>query len=621
MSHQIVECVPNFSEGRDPAKIRQITDAIEAVPGVRLLSVEIGADTNRSVVTFVGAPEAVLEGAFRGISKAAQVIDMSQHKGAHPRMGATDVCPFVPVEGVSMQDCVALARRLGERVGEELAIPVYLYEAAASSPARRNLADVRKGEYEGLSRKLADPEWKPDFGPAQMNVKSGATVIGAREFLIAYNITLNTTDKQLATEIAFELREKGRVARVGNTKPFYFKGRKLAYAEGSFPCGTCGFVAKTYGEVRQHCRDTHDYDLDALLRANDLDPENVIGQSVYRPGIFKACKAIGWYVDEYKRAQISINLTNYKTTPAHLVLEEARKLASERGIVVTGSEVVGLIPYPALLESGRFYLKKLGKPAGIPNPDVLRTAVFSMGLADVSPFEISKKALGMPEFPANALATMRVCDFADEVSRDTPAPGGGSIAALAGALGAALASMVANLTYGKEGTEIKDPDLARIAERSQSLKDALIRAIDDDTNAFNAYMEARRLPQATPEQKAARLQKMQDGLKIAVEVPWTTAQLSFEAMKVAREVASIGNPNSITDGAVGVAMAFAGLRGGIWNVLINLKDIKDSAYVQGMTRRCEDLLQRGRELQDESVRYVDGRLMQMIDRIGPASGI
>jgi glutamate formiminotransferase/formiminotetrahydrofolate cyclodeaminase len=619
-AESVVECVPNFSEGRDPEKIRAITDAIQAVPGVQLLGVEPGADTNRTVVTFVGAPEPVLEAAFRAIETAARVIDMAKHQGAHPRMGATDVCPFVPVEGITMEECAALARRLGERVGRELSIPVYLYEAAAASPTRRNLADIRKGEYEALPKKLVDPAWKPDFGPAEFKPKHGATVIGAREFLIAYNVNLNSTDKNHATEIAFDLRERGRVARTGNTEPFYFRGTPLLYAAGAYPCGSCTaapigthFVGKTFEEVAAHCASAHSYDLGALLRMNGIDPANgVDGQKVYRPGRFVECKAIGWYVDDYKRAQISINLTNYKKTNLHHVYDEARRLATERGLVVTGSEIVGVVPFQALLEAGRHYLLRQGKSLGVPVRDILQVAAMSLGLSDVAPFELEKKVLGMPTIAEKALVNLKVVDFTDEVSRDTPAPGGGSIAALAGALGAALTSMVATLTRGKEGTESRDDALARIAEASQRVKDGLIRAVDDDTNAFNAFMDARRLPQSTPEEKAERQRKMQEGLKIAIDVPWRTAELSFETMQLAQEVSGIGNPNSLTDAAVGVQMGFAGVRGGLWNVTINLKDVTDAAFVATMQQRCADLLAKAETLLSESARGMDARLDAMV---------
>ena len=368
-----------------------------------------GADTNRTVVTFVGDADAVAEGAFQAIAKAAQVIDMSQHHGAHPRMGATDVCPFIPIAGVTMDDCAALARTVGERVGRELEIPVYLYEAAATRPERKNLAAIRRGEYEGLAEKLRDPDWAPDFGPARFNPKAGATVIGAREFLIAYNVTLNTRDKALATDIAFELREKGRVARGATPSSNYSRGRILTYRENAYPCGNCDFVGGTFAETVGHCREAHGYDLENLLRLNDIDPSHLLeGRKVYRAGKFTHCKAIGWYVDEYKRAQISINLTNYKITPPHLVLEEARRLAVQRGLVVTGSEVVGLIPYPALLEAGRYYLKAQGKSPFVPIPDILQAAVFSMGLSDIAPFDLAKKVIGLPREFANGLAAMTV---------------------------------------------------------------------------------------------------------------------------------------------------------------------------------------------------------------------
>lgn len=609
---RIVECVPNFSEGRDAGKLKQLTSAIEAVSGVQLLNVEPGADTHRTVVTFVGEPEAVLEGAFQGIARAAQLIDMSTHRGAHPRMGATDVCPFVPVEGVTMAECVALARRLGERVGKELGIPVFLYEEAASSPARRNLADVRKGEYEGLAKKLADPAWKPDFGPAAFLAKSGATAIGAREFLIAWNLNLNSTDKNHAAELAYELRERGRVARTGNTTPFYYRGKELKYAAGAWPCGSCGFVGETYAQTKSHCAGAHGYELDALLLQAGLDLAALEGQKVYRPGRFKHCKAIGWYVEDYRRAQVSINMTNYKVTPLHVVYDEAQKLAQERGLLITGSEIVGVVPFQALLDAGRHYQSKQGKTEGAPQEDVLRCAVNSLGLNDAAPFELEKKVLGLPKTPPGALIAKPVKAFTDEVSRDTPAPGGGSIAALAGSLGAALASMVATLTHGKEGTEARDAELARIAAASQRVKDALLTLVDEDTNAFNGFMEARRLPQGTPEEKALRKQRMQEGLKAAIDVPWRTAELAFEALHLAHDVTKVGNPNSLTDGAVGAQLAFAGVRGALWNVVINLKDLDDAGYVEAMAARSAALAAKARALAEESGAAVDAKLAERL---------
>ena len=615
MEQRVVECVPNFSEGRDRAKITQITNAIQAVRGVTLLDVDPGADTNRTVVTFVGDPDAVVEGAFQAIARAAQVLDMSQHHGAHPRLGATDVCPLVPIAGVSMEECAALARRLGERVGRELEIPVYLYEAAATRPERRNLASIRKGEYEGLAEKLRDPDWAPDFGPARFHARAGATVIGAREFLIAYTVTLNTRDKALATDIAFELREKGRVARAAAGSPLYSKGKVLTYQEGAYPCGNCEFVGGSLTETAAHCRERHGYDLEGLLRLNDVDPARPLaGQKVYRAGRFTHCKAIGWYVDQYKRAQISINLTNYKVTPPHLVLEETRRLAAERGLVVTGSEVVGLIPYPALLEAGMYYLRAQGKSPFIPIPDLLQTAVFSMGLADVSPFDVARKVIGLPRGFEAGLAQLTVKEFADEVSRDTPAPGGGSVAALAGALGAGLASMVANLWQGKGESPATEAGLLDAARTAQRVKDQLILGVDEDTQAFNAYLEARRLPAQTPEDKALREQKMQEGLKRAVEVPYRTAQASLAAMQAAWAAAQHGGVSSITDAAVGAEMGFAGVRGGIWNVLVNLKDIADAGFIRDMRARCDALLREATELLAQASAHVDRRLTDQLDR-------
>ena len=610
----LVECVPNFSEGRDRAKIKRITDAIEAVSGVTLLNVEPGADTHRTVVTFVGTPAGVEEAAFAAITTAAQVIDMRTHSGAHARMGATDVCPFVPVEGVTMDDCVAIARRLGERVGRERGSPVYLYESAATRPERRNLADVRRGEYEGLAKKLADPAWKPDFGPATMNASAGATVIGARPFLIAYNVNLNSTDKNHASDLAFALREKGRVARSGNTAPYYSRGKKLFYRDGAFPCGSCDFVGTSYEAVAAHCTERHTYDLGELLRSNDLDPPSVVGKQVYRPGLFRACKAVGWYVKDYDRAQVSSNLTDFATTPPHEVLEASRRLAADRGLVVTGSEIVGVVPFAAMMQAGKYYLGKQGRTLGQPVGDILRTAVTSLGLADVAPFDVRTKILGLPVVSAGALVQRTVLEFTDEVSRDSPAPGGGSVAALAGALGAALASMVANLTHGKEGTEARDAEMARVAEEAQRIKDQLVAAIDADSEAFQGFLDALRLPQGTPDEKAERTRRMQQGLEAAAEVPWSTAEASYAAMQLARSVVTHGNPSSLSDGAVGVQIAFAGVRGGLWNVLINLKDVTDPVYVAEKRAACASLLAQARALAEEAAGAVDERLVAMIEK-------
>jgi glutamate formiminotransferase/formiminotetrahydrofolate cyclodeaminase len=595
--------------------MRQITAAIESVSGVKLLDVDPGADTNRTVVTFVGDPDSVLEAAFRGIAAAAKLIDMRQHAGSHPRMGACDVCPFIPVEGVSMDDCAELARRLGERVGSELEIPVYLYEHAASRPERSNLAVVRKGEYEGLEKKLQDPEWKPDFGPAKFHPGFGALITGAREFLIAYNISLNSTDKAHATDIALELREKGRIARRGQKTAYYSSGQELRYAEGAFPCGNCDFDSKRFEDTERHCREAHGYSLRELLAANDIDAaKGVTGQKVYRAGRFKACKAIGWYVEAYKRVQLSINLTNWRVTSPRDVLEAARTMAAARGLVVTGSEIVGVVPFQALYQAGRAYLEAQGKSAFVPVGDVLQAAVFSLGLNDVAPFEIEKKVLGLPRTYAGGLMDLRGRDFIDEVSRGTPAPGGGSIAALAGSLGAALASMVANLTQGKAGDEAAERQLLAAAEKAQRVKDALMLAVDEDTSAFSAYMDARRLPAGTAEEKAHRAARMQAGLKLAIEVPLRTAHLSYEAMETAELAMQHGNPNSITDAMVGFTIAAAGVRGGVWNVLINLKGITDAAYVAEMRPACAALMQQADALLARATRDGNARLEAMLQK-------
>jgi glutamate formiminotransferase / formiminotetrahydrofolate cyclodeaminase len=610
MSDILIECVPNFSEGKDKTIIKQITDEIEKVDGVRLLDVDPGPDMNRTVVTFVGSPEGVKEAAFNSIKKASELIDMRTHKGSHPRMGATDVCPFVPVSGITTEECIELSKEVAKRVGDGLGIPVYLYEKSAQKPERENLAMIRQGEYEALEEKLKKPEWKPDYGTAKFNATAGATVIGVREFLIAYNICLNTREVLHATDIAFELREKGRSARGGkNDSPFYFKQNKiLKYKKGEYPCGMDDYIGKTIKETIEYCKNEHNYDLVELLKLNGIDPEKPEGESVKVPGKFTHCKAIGWMVPQYDRAQISINLTNYKITSMHHVLEETRKLAMKRGLVVTGSEVVGMVPYPALLESGKFYLRKQGRSTGIPVKDILNTAVQSLGLNDVSEFKIEERVLGLPKNLDTALVEMKVNDFVDEVSRESPAPGGGSIAALAGALGASLSSMVSNLTANKRGSEKVDDILNDAADKCQEIKLALVKAVDEDTNAFNAYMNARRLPGKTEEEKKAKEEAMQNGLKQAVYVPLNTAQLSYQAIEIADVVAKNGNPASITDVGVGAQSAYTGVLGGIYNVLINLKDIKDKKFNDDMRKTCADLKTRAQSKLKNILDFVEGKL-------------
>ncbi|MBT8379274.1 MAG: glutamate formimidoyltransferase [Ignavibacteria bacterium] len=610
MSDKLIECVPNFSEGQDKEIIKQITDEIEKVESARLLDVDPGYEMNRTVVTFVGTPEAVKTAAFNAIKKASELIDMSKHEGSHPRMGATDVCPFVPVSGVTTQECIELSKEVAKKVGEELNIPIYLYEKSATKPERENLAIIRQGEYEALEEKLKKPEWKPDFGPAKFNKKAGATVIGVREFLIAYNISLNTREPLHATDIAFELREKGRSARELNDSPFYYKSSKiLKYKKNEYPCGNEDqFIGETIDETIKHCKDVHNYDLKELLELNGVDPNKPEGQSVKVPGKFNHCKAIGWMVPEYDRAQISINLTNYKVTSMHHVLDETRRLAAQRGLVVTGSEIVGMVPYPALLETGKYYLVKQQRSTGIPIKDILQTAVQSLGINDVSEFKVEERVLGLPKNLDDALVEMKVTDFADEVSRESPAPGGGSIAALAGALGSALASMVSNLTANKRGSEKVDNILNDSADKLQEIKNALVKAVDDDTNAFNAYMDARRLPKKTEEEKKIREEAMQAGLKQAVMVPLGTAQRSCEAIEIAEVVAKNGNPASITDVGVGAQSAYTGVLGGIYNVLINLKDITDKKFNDDMRKTCAELKGKAQKKLSDVLNFVESKL-------------
>ncbi len=597
---RLIECVPNFSEGRNSEIIKKITDEIESVKGIKLLDVDPGFDMNRTVVTFIGSPENVEIASFLAIKKASELIDMSKHKGSHPRMGATDVCPFIPVSGVEIEEAIELSKRVAKRVAEELNIPVYLYEKSAQKAERVNLAVIRKGEYEGLEAKLKDENWLPDFGKAEFNKKSGATVIGVREFLIAYNISLNTREKNYATDIAFELREKGRSARRPVSKPYYHKGGKiLKYSLGNYPCGSCDFVGKSIEETIEHCKKEHNYDLVELLKLNSINPFSPEGESVKKPGLFRNVKAIGWMVDKYDRAQISINLTDFNVTSMHDVLEATRILASERGLVVTGSEIVGMVPFKALYETGKYYLRKQGKSTGIPITDIIETAVQSLGLRDVSDFVIEERVLGLPKYDKSALVSKTIINFMDEVSRESPAPGGGSIAALAGSLGASLISMVSNLTTYKAGTENIDIILTEVAEKAQVLKDSLLIAVDDDTNAFNSFMEAKRLPQQTDDEKQVREIAMQQGLKEAVLVPLNTAELSLEILKLSGIVAKFGNKNSITDVGVGAQIAKTGVIGGIYNVLINLKDIKDQDFKATMRAKCETLKSESEKLTTE----------------------
>jgi len=592
---KVIECVPNFSEGRDLAVIKQITDVIESVQGIQLLDVDPGESTNRTVVTFIGEPEPVKEAAFRAVQKAAELIDMSQHSGEHARFGATDVCPFVPVAGATMEECAEIARQVGQRIGTELNIPVYLYEHAASKPERRNLADVRSGEYEGLQEKLTKPEWKPDFGPAEFNKESGATAVGAREFLIAYNINLNTTDRRYANEIAYEIRERGRWKRAGNIGPFYYKGDVVYFEEGKYPDGNSDFVGGSFEELAGFYQENYGSDLLERYRSIGLDPDELIGRPVYKDGMFTHLKGIGWVVDDYHCAQISLNLTNYKITPPQDVLEAARELAVQRGIVITGSEVVGVVPFDAMQQAGCFYLRRMQKSTGIPTRDIVTTAVQAMGLGDVAEFDIDKKVIGMP-LQDGPLVKLKISEFVDEVSRDTPAPGGGSIAALAGALGSALASMVVNLSIGKGEFDSRYEELCQLAEKAQAAKDELIRAVDADTEAFNEVIVGMRMAKDTQEQMALRSKAIQAGYKLASEVPLGTAQLCREVLDFCQSAADIGNKAVMSDAGVGALMAYAGVQGAIHNVRINLPHTKDEAFIGEMNATLGELLSESKRI-------------------------
>jgi glutamate formiminotransferase/formiminotetrahydrofolate cyclodeaminase len=532
---RLVECVPNFSEGRDRAVIDAIANAMSGVTGVKLLDVDPGADTNRTVYTMVGSPEGVQEAAFRAAKLAAGLIDMSQHKGAHPRIGALDVCPFIPVSDITMGECAAIARSVGRRIGSELDIPVYYYEHAASSDERRSLATIRAGEYEGLAQKLQDPAWLPDAGPAKFNRQSGATVVGAREFLLAYNVNLNTLDRKLANEIALNIREGGRAKRDAQ-----------------------GAIVK------------------------DAD-----GTSVKIPGRLKAVRAIGWYIEQYRQAQVSINLLDYQTTPLHVVFETVQEEAAKLGLRVTGSELVGLTPLGPMLEAGRYFLRKQGKSAGVPEPELVEMAVKSLGLAEVSSFDPEKKIIEYHFRPAAPLASMTVARFVDEVSTESPAPGGGSVAALAGGLGAALSSMVANLTIGRKGYDAAWEDLRTVAEEGQWLKARLVRAIDEDTEAFTRVMEAIRLPKGSPDQQAERDRAVSEAYRHAANVPLETARLCLEVIKLSQRVAEKGNRNSASDAGVAALVARAGVEGAALNVLINLGSIADDRFTGDCRRQVE----------------------------------
>jgi glutamate formiminotransferase/formiminotetrahydrofolate cyclodeaminase len=555
---QLIECVPNFSEGRDMQIIKQITDAMESVEGVRLLNVDPGKATNRTVVTIVGEPAAVVESAFLGIKTAGELIDMSKHKGEHPRMGATDVCPFIPVANISMEETAEYAKQLAAKVGNELGIPVYLYEYTQADKKRSNLSVIRAGEYEGFFKKIKLPEWKPDFGPAEFDAKRGATVIGARDFLVAYNINLNTTSTRRANAIAFDVREAGRTKK------------------------------------------------DA--KGNNVKDAN--GNPIVIPGTLKSVKAIGWFIEEYGVAQISMNLTNVNVTPVHIAFDEVCKKAQERGIRVTGSELVGLIPLNCLLEAGKYFLEKQERSTGVPEKELIKIAVKSLGLDELAPFKPEERIIEymLRDAADSKLISMSLTAFADETSSESPAPGGGSISAYMGALGAALATMVANLSSHKRGWDERWKEFSGWADKGQQHKDKLLKLVDEDTAAFNRIMTAFGLPKATEEEKAARTAAIQEATKYATEVPFRVMQTALESMEVIKAMAETGNPNSVSDAGVGALAARSAVMGAYLNVRINAAGLSDKAFAASIVAKGAEIQQKAIRLEEEILNVVNGKI-------------
>ncbi|MBK7132910.1 MAG: glutamate formimidoyltransferase [Bacteroidales bacterium] len=549
MEKRIIECVPNFSEGRDMAIIKQITDVIESVEGVKLLDVDPGKDTNRTVVTFVGNPEAVSEAAFLCVKKASEVIDMSKHHGAHPRMGATDVCPFIPVSGITMEETVSYARKVAERIGNELGIPVYCYENAAFRDNRKNLASCRSGEYEGLRKKLSDPEWKPDFGPSLFNERSGATAVGARDFLVAFNVNLNTTSTRRANAIAFDVREKGR-------------------------------------EIK-----------------------NEKGETISVPGTLKSVKAIGWYIEEYGIAQISMNLTNISVTPVHIAFDEVCRKAEARGIRVTGSELVGLIPLKSLLDAGRYYLAKQERSAGVSDSELIKIAIRSMGLNDIHQFNPEEKIIEYvmaKDDLKKRLIAMSLYGFVNETASESPAPGGGSISAYMGSLGAALGTMVANLSSHKKGWDERWKEFSDWAEKGKAIQNELLNLVDEDTDAFNKIMDAFSLPKKSDEEKEFRNTAIQNATKNAILVPFKVMQTAYNAFELIEKMAETGNPNSITDAGVGALALLACIKGAFLNVRINASGLKDKEFVNSIISMGEEI--------ERKASIAEGRILENINK-------
>ena len=547
MPSQLIEGVPNFSEGSDIAVIKQITDQIETVEAVQLLDVDPGKATNRTVVTFVGPPEDVIEAAVRAVRKASELIDMSKHKGEHPRFGATDVCPLVPVSNITMEETVEYARKLARRIGEELGITVYCYEHAALSEERRNLATVRAGEYEGLREKLAQPEWRPDFGPSEFNPRSGATAVGARDFLVAYNVNLNTTSTRWANAIAFDVREKGRI----KTKDGTPTGQPV------------------------------------------LDEK---GHKVWAPGSLKAVKAIGWFIEEYGIAQISMNLTNLSITPVHVAFDEVCKRAETRGVRVTGSELVGLIPLGAMLDAGKYFLRKQNRSTGVSDQELVKIAVKSLGLDDLYAFKPEEKIIeyAISDRGKKQLVDMTLEEFVHTTASESPAPGGGSISAAMGAMGAALATMVANLSSHKRGWDDRWEEFSNWADKGKTYHDELLRLIDDDTDAFNKIMEAFGLPQGTDRERTQRDRIIQEATRRAIEVPLQAMKKAYDSLEVIKAMAEIGNPNSVSDAGVGALAARSAVMGAFLNVKINAGSLDDKAYV-------DEILAKGKEIEEKAI--------------------
>jgi glutamate formiminotransferase/formiminotetrahydrofolate cyclodeaminase len=546
---QLIECVPNFSEGIDLNIIKQITDQVEAVDGVRLLNVDPGKATNRTVVTFVGHPAAVIEAAYLAIKKAGELIDMGKHKGEHPRMGATDVCPLIPIANISMEETAAYAQQLAKRVGEELKIPVYLYEAAQSNKERSNLSVIRAGEYEGFFKKIKQPEWKPDFGPDEFDAKRGGTVIGARDFLVAYNVNLNTTSTRRANAIAFDIREAGRNVE-----------------------------------------------------------EN--GVKVNKPGTLKCVKAIGWYIEEYGVAQISINLTNINVTPVHIAFDEVCRKADARGVRVTGSELVGLIPLKAMLDAGKYFLHKQKRSTGVSEKELIKIAVKSMGLDELAPFKPEEKIIEymLQNKDDNQLVSMSLIDFADETASESPAPGGGSVSAYVGALGIALGTMVANLSSHKKGWDERWEEFSNWAEKGQQYKKELMRLVDEDTRAFNRIMQAMALPKGTDEEKNTRKTAIQEATKYAIEIPFRVMQTAYASMEVMKAMVEHGNPNSVTDAGVGALCARTAVIGAFMNVRVNAAGYDDKNFVADIISKGKEIEHKTIALEAEIIKYIDGKI-------------